>query len=388
VSRLNDQIPVALDKAPSHAPGVLIVDLDRIAENWLSLRAHVAPTPCAAVVKADAYGLGAQRVIPALYRAGCRAFFVATLDEAIEARALTGADAIIFLLDGIMPGAEAAIAETGALPVLSSRAEAEAWAAQSVETGNRLSCAIHIDTGLNRLGMTARELQTLAGSMHILEPIDVRLVMSHLACADDPAHPKNAQQREIFEQLFPLLPQAPASLAASDGLMLGKPYHYGLVRPGYALYGGQAFQGTRTPVEPVLAAFARVLQVRDCAPGHTVGYGASYAIPEQTRIATIACGYADGYFRHGSAASGQTNGQVVFNGTIAPIAGRVSMDLITANVGAIEPGVERGDWAEILGPTITLEDMGRNAGTIGYEVLTSLGARYHRVYLETTDEAA
>lgn len=377
----NDAASTALASAPAHATGVLVIDLDRIAANWQALREHVAPTSCAAVVKADAYGLGAARVIPALYQAGCRTYFVATLQEAIQARALTGPDAIVFMLDGIIPGSAPDIAEAGIWPVLSSFAEAVEWANEATRRETRLPCALHLDTGLNRLGMTAADLHALAANMHALDKLEVRLVMSHLACADDPDHPKNAQQREIFEQLFPLLPTAPASLAASDGLMLGKPYHYGLVRPGYALYGGQASQTTRSPVEPVVQAFTRVLQVRDSAPGHTVGYSASYTIAGVTRLATLACGYADGFFRHASAATGEINGQVAFAGTLSPVVGRVSMDLITVDVTEIEPEVTRGTWAEIIGPTISLEDVGKAAGTIGYEVLTSLGRRYHRVYL-------
>lgn len=377
----NDAATTALASAPAHATGVIVIDLDRIAANWLALREHVAPTSCAAVVKADAYGLGAARVIPALYRAGCRTYFVATLDEAVEARALTGPDAIIFMLDGIVAGSAPEVAEAGIWPVLSSFAEAYEWASEATRRDTRLPCALHLDTGLNRLGMPASDLHALAANMHALDKLDVRLVMSHLACADDPGHPKNAQQREIFEQLFPLLPSAPASLAASDGLMLGKPYHYGLVRPGYALYGGQASSANRAPVEPVVSAYARVLQVRDSAPGHTVGYSATYQIAGVTRLATLACGYADGFFRHASAATGQINGQVAFAGTRSPVVGRVSMDLITVDVTAIEPEVVRGAWAEIIGPVISLEDMGNAAGTIGYEVLTALGKRFHRVYL-------
>jgi alanine racemase len=173
--------------------------------------------------------------------------------------------------------------------------------------------------------------------------------------------------------------------------MLGADFHYGLVRPGYALYGGQAFQGERTPVEPVVSAYARVLQVRDAAPPHTVGYSATYQIPEKTRLATIASGYADGFIRaasRGSGCDGEDRGGVILNGEHCPVVGRVSMDLITVDVGHLEEVPERGQWAELIGPGLTLERAGRGAKTIGYEMLTSLSRRFHRVYLERKADSA
>lgn len=367
--------------APMEAPGIIAVDLTRLAANWRALRDLAAPAQCAAVVKADAYGLGVDRVIPALAGAGCTVMFVATLAEARHARALASPDVAIFVLDGIVPGAASVYAEAKVWPVLSSAAEVNEWAAEAARRGSPLPCALHVDTGLNRLGLGAKEVHALATDMQLLDRLDVRLVMSHLACADEPDHPKNGQQREVLMQLRPLLPSAPASLAASDGIMLGPDYHFDLVRPGYALYGGQASKGRPAPVKPVVEVYARVLQLRDVAPGHTVGYSATYAAKSPRRIAVIASGYADGYFRHLSAASGRSGGYVAFNGRLAPIVGRVSMDLITADVTDLPP-VTRGDWAEIIGPSITLEDMGAAAGTIGYEALTRLGRRFHRAYLE------
>lgn len=368
--------------APPEAPGIITIDLARIKANWQALREFVAPAQCAAVVKADAYGLGADRVIPALAAAGCTVMFVATLAEARQARALAPG-ATIFVLDGLLPGAAAAYADAGAWPVLSSIIEAEEWAAEAANKGSALPCALHVDTGLNRLGLPAKEVHALAANTRLLYRLDVRLVMSHLACADEPDHPQNARQRDLLLQLRRLLPAAPVSLAASDGIMLGSGYHFDLVRPGYALYGGQASRAYRTPVKPVVEVYARVLQLRDLAPGHSVGYSATFTADSPRRIAVIATGYADGYFRHLSTASGGSGGHVAFNGRLAPIAGRVSMDLVTADVtGLTDPPVTRGDWAEIVGPSITLEEMGASAGTIGYEALTRLGRRFHRVYLE------
>ncbi|WP_287959700.1 alanine racemase [Filomicrobium sp.] len=368
--------------APPEAPGILAIDLDQLAANWQALRDYVAPAQCAAVVKADAYGLGADRVIPALAAAGCRVFFVATLAEARQARTLAPQGNIL-VLDGITPGASEAYTQINAWPVLSSLAEIKEWGQEGVQRGSPAPCALHIDTGLNRLGMSEPEIRALAGDTHLLGRLDIRLVMSHLACADEPDHPKNAKQHDVMRQLRPLLPNAATSLAASDGIMLGPNFHFDLVRPGYALYGGQASKGRPAPVKPVVQSFARVLQVRDLAPGGTVGYSASYSAEQPRRIAVIAAGYADGFFRHLSAAAGETGGFVAFSGKRAPVVGRVSMDLITTDVTAFnDPSVVRGDWAEILGPTITLEEMGAAAGTIGYETLTRLGRRFHRVYLE------
>lgn len=370
-----------MNEIPAHAPGVLVIDLDRIASNWRVLADLVRPAECAAVVKADAYGLGAGRIIPALANAGCRTFFVATLDEARAARALAP-DATVYMLDGILLGAARAARDDGIIPVVSTLSEIAEWSELSASRQDRLPVALHIDSGLNRLGLTATEIQALVRDMHMLDRLDVTLVMSHLACADEPEAAKNTQQRAVFEQLAPLLPRTARSLAASDGLMLGQAYHYDLVRPGYALYGGQAFGGGPTPVAPAVALYVKILQVRDVAPGQTVGYAASWSPQRLSRIAVIAAGYADGLFRHLSRASNDDGGgAVAINGQLAPIVGRVSMDLITVDVTDIDPAPQSGDLVEVLGPNISIEQLGTSAGTIGYEVLTSLGRRFHRAYV-------
>lgn len=366
-------------EVPAHATGVLIIDLDRIAANWRALAALVRPAECGAVVKADAYGLGAHRVIPALAKAGCRTFFVATLDEAKTARALAP-DATVYMLDGIVHGAANAVHEAGVIPVVSTLSEIAAWSALSPSRQERQRAALHIDTGLNRLGLAASDIQALVRDVHMLDRLDVTLVMSHLACADEPEAKKNAQQRAIFEQLLPLLPRTARSLAASDGLMLGTDYHYDLVRPGYALYGGQAFGGGPTPVAPAVRLHVKILQVRDVAPGQSVGYSATWSPDRLSRIAIIAAGYADGLFRQLSRASGGDGGFVAINGQLTPIVGRVSMDLITVDVSDIVPTPQPGDLVEVIGPNISIEAVGAGAGTIGYEVLTSLGRRFHRIY--------
>lgn len=362
------------------APGLITIDLDRLAANWRALRDAVTPSECAAVVKADAYGLGARRVVPALYAAGCRTFFVALVDEARDIRRLAP-DAIIYALDGVLPGAGEAMARNGVRPVLSTLDDVAAWSKLATARGMTRPAALHIDTGLNRLGLPARDIRRLAAEPELLAGIEVALVMSHLACADQPDDPKNRDQLLTFETLTTLLPRTPRSLAASDGLMLGPAYHFDLVRPGYALYGGQALSARPAPVQPVVTVAARILQIRDVAPGESVGYSATWMAAAPARIAVIAAGYADGVPRNASATNANSGGAVLINGVRAPIVGRVSMDLITVDVTSVAPAPRAGDLATLIGDGLTLEDAGHAGGTIGYEILTRLGRRFERVYV-------
>ena len=365
----------------SAATGRITVDLAQLARNWQNLARLVAPAACGAVVKADAYGLGAARVIPALYAAGCRSFFIATPDEGMAARELAP-EARVYALDGLLAGTADDFAAARVVPILSTLSSIEAWARLARARGVRMPAGLHIDSGLNRLGLTARDARRLAGDTRLLAALDVTLVMSHLASADNPADPKNREQLLAFETLSALFPGVSRSLAASDGLMLGKAYHFDLVRPGYALYGGQASAGNPAPVSPVVTVTARVLAVNDVAPGETVGYAASWRAARASRIATVAAGYADGVPRSASSRDGKACGYVLIRDAKVPIAGRVSMDLITLDVTDLPPGaVQAGDEATLIGPGLSIEDAGYAAGTIGYEILTRLGQRFERVYL-------
>ncbi len=370
------------------AIGVITVDLSVIADNWRALAAKVAPAQCGAVVKADAYGLGAARIIPALVNAGCQTFFIATPAEAEMARKLAP-KAAIYALDGLVGDDGQAFAALGVMPVLSTLAGIAAWAALAKARGTKLAAALHVDTGLNRLGLPSRETRRLNADRSLLSGIDVGLVMSHLACADNPADAKNRDQLLAFETLTGLFPRVPRSLAASDGLMLGPAYHFDLVRPGYALFGGQASQKNRAPVKPAVTVSARILSVFDIAPGESVGYSATWRAKRATRLATIAAGYADGVPRSASGPPGGSSeakspgGNVLIDRTLAPIVGRVSMDLITVDVTDIAPGlVKPSDFAKLIGDGLTIEDAGLSAGTIGYEILTRLGPRFQRLWLE------
>jgi alanine racemase len=285
------------------------------------------------------------------------------------------------VLDGLLPGTARVLVETCAVPVLSSVAELKAWRNATRNGTSAPPAALHVDTGLHRLGMGADDVAALARDPTLMRGQKLALVMSHLACADEAEHPMNLEQLAAFKRLRALLPEARASLAASDGLMLGEAYHFDMVRPGYALYGGQAAPNRVTPVAPVVRVSARILQVQQVPAGGHIGYSATYRAASPRTIATIAAGYADGVFRHASATHDAPGGAVAIRGQRAPVVGRVSMDLITVDVTDIQgSALQPGEWADLVGPDLSLEDVGAAAGTIGYEVLTRLGRRFHRVY--------
>jgi alanine racemase len=365
---------------PSSARAVLTVDLTALRANWARLNQASGRAECAGVIKADAYGLGLAPIARALTNEGCKTFFVASVGEGRAAREVQPG-ATIYVLDGLLQGAEAHYAGFDLRPVLASLPEARDWAAFCRARGHRLPAGIHLDTGLNRLGMPERELDELAAAPELLSAFETTLVMSHLACADVPDDPMNERQRQRFEELRAKLPPAPASLANSGGLFLGPRYHFDLVRPGIALYGGRAHEGKPNPMQTVVRLAARILQVREVGPGASIGYGASYKVQAASRIATLAVGYADGFLRALSVATGEA-GPVGYLGDYpVPIVGRVSMDFITADVTSVPEGLaRRGAWVEVMGHRVTVDDLTDRAGTIGYELLTRLGKRVYRVY--------
>ena len=365
---------------PLSARAVLTIDLAALRANWARLNEVSGRAECAGVIKADAYGLGLAPIAKALTSEGCKTFFVATVDEGRAAREVQPG-ATIYVLDGLLPGAEAYYVGFDLRPALSSLEEVRDWAAFARARGRKLAAALHLDTGMNRLGMTESEVEQLAAQPDLLSTFETTLVMSHLACADEPDSPMNERQRLRFEAMRAKLPPAPASLANSGGTFLGPAYHFDLVRPGIALYGGRAHENKPNPMQPVVRLAARVLQVREVEPGTTIGYGAIYKVQKPSRIATIAVGYADGFLRALSVSTGEA-GPVGYIGDYpVPIVGRVSMDSITVDVSALAPGTLRlGSLVEVIGPNQSLEQLAADAGTIAYEILTSLGHRYHREY--------
>jgi alanine racemase len=344
------------------------------------LRDLAAPAECAAVVKADAYGLGMAAVAPALARAGCKTFFVATLGEAEELRGLLPG-VTIYVLAGLQQDTAPVYRRLELRPVLNSADEIEEWAAFSKSARARLPAAIHIDSGMNRLGLSAAEVKAVAGAKSSWNAFELALVMSHLACSDEPEHTKNEVQRKAFDALRAKLPKAAASLANSAGILLGRAYHYDLVRPGIALYGGKASHAAASRFARVVQLSGRVLQVRDVPPGETVGYGATRTLKRHSRVATIAVGYADGVFRALSVADNREGLQVHFGSHPAPLIGRVSMDLITVDVTDVPRELaRRGAWVELIGTHVAAHEFAAHAGTIDYEVLTNLGTRAARRY--------
>jgi len=363
----------------AEAHGVLSIDLSAIEENWRALARRSMPADCAAVVKADAYGCGLEPVAKMLNRAGCKTFFVADLGEARRLRAVTP-EAVIYVLNGLIPGTAPSFAELHARPVIGSMVELAEWDAFCSTNNWRGGAALHVDTGMNRLGITADEAAAVAPRIRS-ENHGVTLLMSHFACSETPEHPLNDKQIRLFREVRILFRGIPASLANSSGIFLGNAAHCDLVRPGVALFGANPTPGRPNPMRPVVELRGRILQVRTVARGETVGYGAIWTAKHATKIAVIGIGYADGLLRAAGASNDEPGANAVVGGKLCPLAGRISMDLSAIDVGAVPEGsVRRGDWATLIGDGITIDDLATRAHTIAYEVLTDLGRRYHRIY--------
>jgi alanine racemase len=364
---------------PTEAGGILTIDLGALAANWKTLASTTVPVECAAVVKGDGYGCGLEPVTRTLSRAGCSTFFVADVAEGRRVRAVAS-DAAIYVLNGLIPGSAQAFAADYLRPVINSATELAEWDAFVATRNWRGGAALHVDTGMNRLGITLEEAVAIAPRLQS-ENHGFTLVMSHLACAEIPDHPMNDRQIRLFREIRILYRGVASSLANSSGIFLGGGAYCDLVRPGVALYGVNPTPGRANPMRPVVELKGRVIQVRAVNKGESVGYGAAFTTTRPSRIAIVAVGYADGYLRSASAAKGKPAGQVIIAGNRCPIAGRVSMDVLAADVTDLPDGtVRRGDFATLIGDGMSVDDVAAAMGTIGYEVLTHLGRRYHRVY--------
>jgi alanine racemase len=366
------------------ATGVLTVDLDAIIANWRKLEKTAMPAECAGVIKANAYGCGAGPVASALANAGCKTFFVATLDEARAVRAALPSSvapaAALYVLDGFFQNSGDAYAKIDARPVIGDLNELAEWDVFCRRSGWAGGAAIHIDTGMNRLGLTITEAQGIVPRIHAGDH-GITLVMSHLACAEALNHPLNGKQLAAFREIASHYSGVPASLSNSSGVYLGAQFQFDVVRPGAALYGINPTPEADNPMQPVVELKARIVQIRHVERGEGVGYGGTWTARRPTRLAIVSAGYADGYFRAASANDGTRGAEVVVAGKRCPIAGRVSMDLIAIDVTDLpNNAVRRGHMVTLIGEGITVDELAHHFGTIGYEVLTSLGRRYARVY--------
>ncbi len=370
----------------------LTVNLTALQQNYKALRSIAKNAETGAAVKADGYGLGAAVVAPALAVAGCKRFFVFTTAEGVALRPLLG-DAEIFVLSGCDSDACAAVqGEAQLIPALQSPGAIRLWSSHWAKHGTQMPCAIMVDTGFNRLGLNMSEVMTFARQNerdHLVNPV---LVLSHLACADQPAHKMNRKQLESFQDVATVFNGIDSSLANSAGILLGEEYHFDLTRPGIALYGGEAVGGITNPMQPVATFEAKILQIRKGRAGETVSYGATVTLQRDTDIAVAGAGYADGYHRALSSAGVPLRGAVpqyghgYVHGHKVPLLGRLTMDHAMFDVTDLPPGsVKSGDWIELFGPNIAIDDAARAAGTIGYELLTSQRHRSYRRYVAADD---
>ncbi|TYC63357.1 alanine racemase [Rhodobacterales bacterium] len=361
--------------------GRLTIDLDAIAANWTSLHGRLSSgTECAAAIKGDAYGTGQDKVGPALAAAGCKTFFTAVPTEGIELRQLLP-DAIIYVLDGLFPGTADHFRQHDLRPVLASAEELKEWSAYCRDIGVPLPAAIHVDTGIQRLGLTAADITALLSDSDLMASFAPTLLMSHLACGSTPEHEMNQRQLRLFSEVTAPFAHIPRSLANSAGILMGPEYHFDLVRPGISLYGGKAIDTQPNAMRPVAKVEARIMLVRDVPEGDTVGYGAHQTAHRPLRNAVVAAGYADGMLRRASSTDDRPGGFGYIGGYRAPILGRISMDMITLDVTDVpEQLLKRGAFVEMLGPAVAASELAAYAETIDYEYLTSLGRRFERIY--------
>jgi len=378
LTQIQPNLEAVTDPAPPAAAARLSVSLGALGDNYRTLLRRAAPAAVAPVVKANAYGIGLEPVATTLAALGADMFFVARMEEGIALRNVLPR-ARIFVLDGLRSGAAAAYDAHRLTPVLNTLEEVSEWSAHARAQRVTLDAVLHVDTGMNRSGLSHDEAALLAAeARRRLSGIRLSLIMSHLACADEHGSKKNRVQLERFLAALDRLPPAPASLAATAGIDLGREYLFDIVRPGLGLYGGNPQPGRANPYARVVSLTARALQLREVAKGDTVGYGGSFTAHRPTVLAAVPLGYADGLHRamaqHCYAAVG---------GVRVPFAGRISMDLVMLDVTDV-PLPERGQGMEVefLGDTISLEDVAFAAGTINHEILTSLSPRAARVYLE------
>ena len=362
------------------APGRLTIDLGALLDNWRALARRAAPGRCAAVIKANAYGVGLAEAAPALWAAGARVFFVARLGEGLDARHVLPVEATIYVLDGLERDASPAdYADHRLAPAIGGEEELARWSAFCAARGQPSPCALHLDTGMNRLGFAS--LTALRRAVEQYGAPGADLLMSHFVSSEIQRDPVNAAQIERFGHARAAFPLLPASLANSSGMFLGPRPIYDLARPGYALYGGNPTPGGPNPMRPVATLTVAIQQTRWIEGGMSCGYNAQWTARRRTRLATLLVGYADGLPRGAGATDSRPGAEVVVAGRRCPLVGRVSMDLSIVDVTDLpEDAVQAGDGVEIIGRSADLDEFAARSGTIGYQVLTGLGPRYRRDY--------
>ena len=375
---LNQNHGQASAVAGAIAGAVLSIDLGALRDNYLFLRQKLHGVACGAAVKADGYGLGALQVARTLVQAGCRDLFVAHLEEGIALRPHFSADVAIYIMHGAPVGCEAEVLAHGCIPMLNSLPQITAWRELASQKGMRLPAVLQVDTGMARMGLGADEVAACVADPELLAGFELLFLMSHLACAEDQSHGMNLQQLHAFKTLRQQLPACRASLCNSSGIFLGEDFHFDIARPGIALYGGAPVAGQANPMRSVVRLQGRIIQTRQIPTQTSVGYSATWRSQKPSTIATVAVGYADGWLR-----SLSNRGVAFIAGTEVPMVGNVSMDTITLDVTEIAPEhVHPGALVDLISAENPVDIVAQRAGTISYEILTSLGARYHRHYIE------
>ena len=368
-------VDISFPHIPS-VPLALFIDLEALGHNYRTICANLQKgTICAAVLKANAYGMGVKEIAPRLYQEGCRHFFVVYLPEALEIKSYVGEDSSIYVLAGLRQGEEEIYDRYNITPVLGDMAQVQNWNNWGQKKNKSVRAILHLDTGMTRTGFSSEALKIL--TLSDLSNIELICIMSHLACAYQPDHPMNENQRQIFDELRKRFPKIPASLSASGGLCFGPSYHYDIVRPGLALTGCRS--AGDLGLKPVLKAYAQVIQINHILPGTSVGYDTEFIAQRPSRIATLGSGYADGYFR-----TLGNRGEVYFKGQFLPVVGRISMDHITVDVTDID--IHPGEWVELFGDNIPAHVLAEKAGTVSWELFTRLGQRFERFYLSSKQQ--
>lgn len=356
----------------------LRIDLSALARNYRYLSEKVAPAQCAAVVKADAYGLGMKVVAPTLQKEGCKEFFVAHIDEGIALRSMIKPECKIYVLHGLPPDSELQFLQNNLIPILNTIGQLTTWSKLCNDHKTSYPAGIQFDTGMSRFGIGQDELDAL---QHISWDYFLpTLVMSHLACADNKSHPENQKQLKLFQAVKQLVPAKNASLSASSGIFLGKEWHFNLVRPGVALYGVNPTPDEVNPMHNVITLLGKVIQIRSITAGTSVGYGATFTATKGMKLALISVGYADGFFRCLGNGNITVRSEKMLEFPLA-ILGRISMDSLCIDITDLPQNtIQIGDSVELIGPHCPIDTVAKAAKTIGYEVLTSLGNRYNRIY--------